>query len=76
VPLWMLTFLAPIGEHVGRWVGSDMFTKASVSALVENSLVDGGKAERELAYAPRSLNATIEDLVHSFDPHGRPRHPA
>ncbi len=63
--------LARVGERVGRMFGSDAFTRASVSTLAENPLVDGSKAARELGYAPRSLDDTIEDLVRSFGDNAR-----
>ena len=66
LPLGLLTPLAPLGERVGRRFGSDAITKASVSTLVENPVVDGSKAARELGYAPRSLEDTIDDLIRSF----------
>jgi dihydroflavonol-4-reductase len=66
IPLRLIAPFAPLGERVGRIFGSDAFTKASVSTLAENPVVDVSKAARELAYVPRSLDDTIEDLVRSF----------
>jgi dihydroflavonol-4-reductase len=66
IPLRLVAPIAPLGERVGRIFGSDVFTKASVSTLAENPIVDVSKAARELAYVPRSLDDTIEDLVRSF----------
>ena len=66
IPLRLVAPLAPLGERVGRIFGSDAFTKASMSTLAENPVVDVSKAARELAYVPRSLDDTIEDLVRSF----------
>jgi dihydroflavonol-4-reductase len=67
MPLRLVAPFAPLSERIGRMFGSDVLTKASVSALAENPLVDGSKAARELAYVPRSLDETIGDLVRSFD---------
>jgi dihydroflavonol-4-reductase len=66
IPLRLVSPFAPLGERVGRIFGSDAFTKAAVSTLAENPVVDVSKAARELAYVPRSLDDTIEDLVRSF----------
>jgi dihydroflavonol-4-reductase len=66
IPLRLIAPFAPLGERVGRIFGSDSFTKASVSTLAEDPVVDVSKAARELAYVPRSLDDTIEDLVRSF----------
>jgi dihydroflavonol-4-reductase len=66
IPLRLVAPFAPLSERVGRMFGSDAFTKASVSTLAENPVVDVSKAARELAYVPRSLDDTIEDLVRSF----------
>ena len=72
IPLRLVAPFAPLGERVGRMFGSDSFTKASVSTLAEDPIVDVSKAARELAYVPRSLDDTIEDLVRSFG-HSVPR---
>ncbi len=66
IPLRLIAPFAPLGERVGRIFGSDSFAKASVSTLAEDPVVDISKAARELAYVPRSLDDTIEDLVRSF----------
>ncbi len=66
LPLRLVAPFTPLSERVGRIFGSDAFTKASVSTLAENPVVDVSKAARELAYVPRSLDDTIEDLVRSF----------
>jgi dihydroflavonol-4-reductase len=66
VPLRFVAPFAPLGERVGRMFGSDVFTKASVSALAENPIVDGSKAARELGHAPRPVEETIQDLVRWF----------
>jgi dihydroflavonol-4-reductase len=66
IPLRLVAPFAPLSERVGRMFGSDAFTKASVSTLAEDPVVDVSKAARELAYVPRSLDDTIEDLVRSF----------
>jgi len=66
IPLRFVAPFAPFGERVGRIFGSDAFAKASVSTLAEDPIVDVSKAARELAYVPRSLDDTIDDLVRSF----------
>jgi dihydroflavonol-4-reductase len=69
VPLQLVALFAPVGERVGRLFGSDVFTKASVSALAENPRVDGSKAARELGHSARPVEDTIEDLIRSFGKH-------
>ena len=58
--------LAPLGNRVGRWLGSDILTPASVGALRDDPVVDGTKAASELGYSPRPLERTVTDLVASF----------
>lgn len=66
LPLPAVRLLAPLGEAIGRRVGSDLFTDASLGALADDPVVDGRKAVRELGFAARPLEVTIADLVASF----------
>ena len=63
IPGKLATWVAPLGERVGRLIGSDSFTPASIGTLQEHPFVDGAKAERELGHAPRPLEDTVRDLV-------------
>jgi dihydroflavonol-4-reductase len=63
--------LAPTGERIGRRVGSDVFTPASIGTLLEHPVVDGSKAARELGHSPRPLEDTVRDFVRYYE--GEPR---
>jgi dihydroflavonol-4-reductase len=66
VPVGMARRLAPIGERVGRWFGSDAFTPAAVSALIDAPVVDDAKAAIELGHRARPLEDTVRDLIWWF----------
>lgn len=67
VPLRLAKVLTPLGEAIGQRVGSDLFTDASLGALLDDPVIDARKAARELGWAPRPLEETVGDLVASFD---------
>jgi len=71
VPGRLARSIAPLGERVGGWLGSDVFTPASVGTLVEEPIVDGDKARRELGHEPRPLEDTIRDTVRWFEGHSQ-----
>ena len=62
-PLRWVDWLAPVGEKIGSWVNSDIFTSASLGALEDLPHVSGAKARNEWDYQPRSLAVTIRDLL-------------
>lgn len=65
-PLAAVKPILPIAERVGRWFDSDLVTEAAIAALDAAPTVDGGKAAREIGYAPRSTQETIRDLIAFF----------
>lgn len=67
VPASIALRAAPVGEVFNRRFGFDLFTPASVGALVDDPRVDGDKARRELGHAPRPLEETIRDTVQWFE---------
>jgi dihydroflavonol-4-reductase len=71
IPGKVATWMAPSGERIGRRLGSDAFTPASIGTLVEHPVVDGAKAARELGHAPRRLEDTVADFVRYYE--GEPR---
>ena len=66
IPLGLLEPVAPLGNRIGRRVGLDLVTPASLGALRDYPTIDGTKAATELGYAPRSVERTITELVESF----------
>ena len=66
VPFRAVEPFAPLGDRVGRRLGSDIFTPASLRALKGDPTVDGTKATTELGYAPRPIERTVAELVESF----------
>ena len=71
VPGHVARWTAPTGEHIGRLFDSDVFTPASIGTLLDDPIVDHGKARAELGYRPRPLEDTVRDTVRWFegDPH-------
>lgn len=66
LPLWVLTAIMPIAAPIGRRLGSDIVTKASMAALRAAPAVSHAKATSEFSYAPRPTEQTIRDLVSYF----------
>ncbi len=58
--------LAPVGERIGLIWGSDDLTPASIGTLLDDPIVDHGKAAAELGHRPRPLEDTVGDLVRWF----------
>ncbi len=62
---------APIVEAFARWTGaSPLYTREAMQHLSDHREIDRGKAERELAYAPRPLDEAIEETVAWFRSQG------
>lgn len=58
--------LLPVLEPIGRMFKTDILSKAALGALVCAPIVDHGKAEREIGYQPRPIDATVRDLATFF----------
>lgn len=66
LPHWLVNTIVPLATSIGRQVGSDVLTTASMSALKWNPTVDHAKAREELGYLVRPSEQTIRDLVAHF----------
>ena len=67
VPAALARLGAPIVETVSRWAGtSPLYTSESIQILREHREIRRDKAERELGYAPRPLDETIEETLAWF----------
>lgn len=62
-PSGVLGALIPILEPIGAKLGSDVLSKAAMSAVLAAPPVDGSKARAELGYQPRPAEETIRDLI-------------
>ena len=67
VPARLARWVAPAGETISRRFNSDIFTPASIGALVDDPIVEGDKARRELGHDPRPLEDTVRDTVRWFE---------
>lgn len=67
MPAHLARWTAPIGERIGRRLHSDVFTPASIGTLLDDPIVEGTKAERELGHRPRPLEDTVRDTVRWFE---------
>lgn len=63
--------VAPMGERISGWFHSDVFTPASIGTLIDDPVVDGDKAHRELGHDPRPLEDTVRDTVRWFEGEAR-----
>ncbi|WP_168708059.1 NAD-dependent epimerase/dehydratase family protein [Actinomyces procaprae] len=63
IPLEWARPLAPLGEVVGRRLGTDVFTPAALGALADNPMVSNRRAREELGFLPRPLAMTVRDLL-------------
>lgn len=70
VPLSVVRAILPIAEPIGRALGDDAVSEASVAALATGRRVDGSKARTELGYLPRPAGDTIRDMVVFLVRHG------
>lgn len=66
LPHWLVNTIVPLATWIGRRVGSDILTEASMSALRWNPAVDHTKAREGLGYHVRSSEQTIRDLIAHF----------
>lgn len=66
VPVGLVEKLMPVIEPLGNRLGSDVLSKAAMSALFAQPVVNGTKARAELGYQPRGVDETIRDLVTFF----------
>ena len=67
LPGHVARWVAPAGERISAWFGSDVFTPASIGTLVEDPLVEHDKATSELGFRPRPLVDTVRDAVRWFE---------
>ncbi|WP_103062405.1 NAD-dependent epimerase/dehydratase family protein [Actinomyces qiguomingii] len=65
IPLEWARPLAPLGERLGRWLGTDLFTPAALGSLTDNPTVSSRRAREELGFLPRPLAMTVRDLLDS-----------
>lgn len=71
VPASLARLGAPLVETVARWAGtSPLYTSESIQILREHRDIRHDKATRELGYAPRPLEETIEQTLAWFRTHG------
>ena len=64
LPIWFAKFTAPLAElYYKIRHEAPLYTSYSLAVLTDNADFDGGKARRELGYAPRDIRRTVEDTV-------------
>ncbi len=64
LPGWLASALAPLAEGAARLTGGEpALSRASLAVLLHHQHVDGSRAARELGFAPRPLQTTLEDLI-------------
>lgn len=67
LPGWLASAIAPLAEGAARLTGSEpALSRASLAVLRHHQHVDGSRAARELGFAPRPLQTTLEDLIADF----------
>lgn len=71
IPLGVLKFVMPAVEPIGHLLGSDLVSRASISALEAQPAVDITKASQQLGYRPRTSEDTLVDLVSFLAESGR-----
>lgn len=69
LPSGLARWAAPLGERISRRFDSDLITPASIGALIDDPVVDGDKARRELGHDPRPLEDSVRDTVRWFSRH-------
>lgn len=62
-PIGLVNAVMPLAEPIGRKLGSDVVSRAALSALLAAPYVEGRKAYEELGFVPRPAIDTIRDLV-------------
>ncbi|NMO00290.1 NAD-dependent epimerase/dehydratase family protein [Gordonia sp. TBRC 11910] len=63
IPLSVLKVVVPVIEPISHLFGSDLVSRASISALEAQPVVDITKAVTQLGYRPRTSEQTLADLV-------------
>ncbi|MFD4367312.1 NAD-dependent epimerase/dehydratase family protein [Rhodococcus sp. NPDC058521] len=63
LPAGVLNAVIPILEPIGAKLGSDVLSKAAMSAILAAPRIDGSKARSEIGYNPRPAEETIRDLI-------------
>ena len=72
VPLWLAMLAAPVIFQISRLNGKHPFyTRASLEALRSNRNILHDRAARELGYAPRKFEDTIQDTIRWFRQQGQ-----
>jgi dihydroflavonol-4-reductase len=72
VPRQLASLFEPVMRHLARLNGSQpLYTKAMLTALRSNRRVSHAKASRELGYAPRPFEQTLEDTLRWLLEHHR-----
>ncbi|GAB09427.1 putative NAD-dependent epimerase/dehydratase family protein [Gordonia araii NBRC 100433] len=71
IPNGLLKAVIAAAEPLGHLFGSDLVSRASISAIQAAPSVDCTKARAELGYAPRPSSQTVSDLVSFLADHDR-----
>lgn len=71
IPGRVARWAAPLGERVGRYFNSEVFTPASVGTVLDDPIVNGSKARAELGHCPRPLEDSVRDTVRWFEGEAR-----
>ena len=67
IPLWLADLVEPLLHGLARLNGSGpLYTRAMLHALRSNRRMSHARAARELGYAPRPLQVTLEDTLRWF----------
>ena len=76
LPMWLAKATAPLSELYYRMVRRPpLYTRYSLYTLTSNSCFCHRKADEELGYRTRSMEATLRDTADFLIRHGRVRHP-
>ena len=71
LPMALARAWAPLGERIARFRGkAPLFTAYSLRTLASGDRFDASKARRDLAWRPRPLEATIDDMTDWVRVHG------
>lgn len=63
IPLGVLKAVVPVIEPISHLFGSDLVSRASISALEAQPVVDRTKARDVLGYEPRPIDDTLTDFT-------------
>ena len=76
LPMWLAKATAPLSElYYGMVRRPPLYTRYSLYTLTSNSCFCHRKADEELGYRTRSMEATLRDTADFLIRHGRVRHP-